>query len=137
MVQFYFLSVLFTLMGGVALFSDYLSEKFPSFQPLNDFLGRKSTKITVGFISLAVGVIKLIVRAPFDRVAVAGDLLPAIVGILIGLALLVDFFKQRLSAPQEVMEQAEKIAVTYRIPLGVLGILTAVAHFLFSSAVIL
>jgi energy-converting hydrogenase Eha subunit C len=137
MVQFYFLSVVISFLGGLALFPDYLSEKFPSFAPLNDLFGKRSAKITIGFLSLIVGIIKLIVRAPFDTVAVAGDLLPAIVGIVIGLALLMDFFKQRVSAPQEVIEKAEQIAVTYRVPLGVLGILTAIAHFLFSSAVIL
>ncbi len=137
MVQLYFLSVVFVFLGGVALFPDYLSEKFPSFAPLNALFGKRSAKITVGFLSLIVGIVKLIVRAPFDTVAVAGDLLPALVGILIGLALLVDFFKQRVSAPQEIIDQAEKIAMTYRVPLGVLGILTAIAHFLFASAVIL
>jgi hypothetical protein len=121
----------------MALVSDYLSEKFPSFSPLNEILGKQSAKITLGFVAVIVGVLKLIVRAPGDTVAVVGDLLPALAGIGIGLVLLLDFFKQNISASKDVIEKAEKITVTYRIPLGILGMVVAVLHFLFPTAVIL
>jgi hypothetical protein len=129
--------VTFTLLASTALLSDYLGEKLPSFAPLNEILGKQSLKIVFGFLVAIVGIMKFIIRAPNDSIAVVGDFLPAIVGIGIGLALLTDFFKKNIEASKEVIEKAEKITVTYRIPLGILGIVTSILHFLFPATVIL
>jgi hypothetical protein len=137
MSQFYFLSIIFTLAGSLTLVVGDLSEKLTSLVPLRELLVNKGTKITLGFLSIAVGVVKLFVRAPWDSVAVVGDLLPALVGIGIGLALLTDFFKEKVSQSSEVVEKAEQLTGVYRIPLAVVGFVTAVLHFLFPSTVIL
>ena len=87
--------------------------------------------------AVVVGVVKFFVRAPWDRVAVVGDLLPAIGGILIGLALLVDFAREGQASSSDVVEKAQKLTTTYRIPLGMLGVAVAILHFFFPTAVIL
>ena len=135
MLQFYFLSIFTNLLAGASLSSNYLGEKFPSFSPIKDILTNRSSRITIGFSALIVGIIKFIVRAPGNTVPVAGDLLPALAGIGMGLALLVDFFKQKV--PGEAMEKAEKIAVSYRLPLGIAGLAIALLHFIFPATVIL
>ncbi len=137
MLQFYFLSVLCTFLSATTLIVGELSGKLTSLAPLKDLLGNRGSKITLGFSSLIVGVVKFIARAPFDTVAVVGDFLPALVGIGLGLALLTDFFKERVADSSEVVEKAEQLASVYRIPLGVVGMITAVLHFLFPATVIL
>ena len=67
----------------------------------------------------------------------AGDLLPALAGIGMGMALLMDFFKQRVAQPSEALEKAEKIAMTYRLPVGIAGLAVAVLHFIFPGTIIL
>jgi hypothetical protein len=76
------------------------------------------------------------VRAPFDTVLVAGDLLPALTGIGVGLALLADTFVSRRTESEEA-EKVRKAAAFYRVPMAIAGIAVGVIHFLFSSLVIL
>ncbi len=137
MLQFYFLSVLCTFLSATTLIVGELSGRLTSLAPLKDLLGNRGSKVTLGFSSLIVGVVKFSVRAPFDTSAGVGDLLPAFAGIGLGLALLTDFFKERVSKSSEVVEKAEHLAGVYRIPLGVVGIIAAVLHFLFPATVIL
>jgi hypothetical protein len=137
MLQFYLLSVLCTLIGSLVLVVGDLSGKLASLVPLKEVLGGKGTQIIVGFSSLIVGVVKFFVRAPWDAVAVVGDLLPALVGIGVGLALLTDFFREKVGESSEVVEKAKNLTSVYHIPLGIVGLITAILHFLFPNTVIL
>jgi hypothetical protein len=137
MLQFYFLSVLCTLVGSLALVVSDLSNKLTSLVPVREILTGKGMQITLGFASLIVGVIKFFVRAPWDSVAVVGDLLPALVGIGVGLALLADFFREKAGESNAVVEKASTLTKVYHIPLGIVGLITAILHFLFPSTVIL
>ena len=137
MLQFYLLSVLCTLIGSLALVVGDLSGKLTSLVPLKEILGGKGIQIIVGFSSLIVGVVKFFVRAPWDTIAVVGDLLPALVGIGVGLALLTDFFREKAGESSEVVEKASTLTKVYHIPLGIVGLITAILHFLFPATVIL
>ncbi len=137
MLQIYLLSVLCTLVGSLALVVSDLSNKLTSLVPLKELLTGKGMQISLGFATLIVGVIKFFVRAPWDSVAVVGDLLPALVGIGVGLALLTDFFREKTGESSEAVEKASSLTKLYHIPLGIVGIATAVLHFLFPSTVIL
>ena len=131
MLQFYFLSVFANLLAGASLASEYLGEKLPFFAPIKGLLTKQGSKIGIGFAAVIVGIVKLIIRSPGRAVPVAGDLLPALAGIGMGMALLMDFFKQRVAQPREALEKAEKIAMTYRLPVGIAGLAVAVLHFIF------
>lgn len=137
MLQFYLLSVLCTLTGSLALVVSDLSSKLTSLASLKEVLTGKGMQISLGFASLIVGVVKFFVRAPWDTVAVVGDFLPALVGIGVGLALLTDFFREKVGESSEVVEKAKNLTTIYRIPLGIVGLVTAILHFLFPSTVIL
>ena len=137
MLQFYFLSVAVNLLAGAALSSEYLGEKIPAFASLKDLFSNAKSRVFFGFAAVVVGVFKLFLRAPGDAVPVAGDLLPFFTGLALGLALLTDFFKQRISSQTEAIEKVEKITMTYKTPIGLAGILAAALHFLFPTALIL
>jgi hypothetical protein len=133
MLQIYFLSVLLNILGGVTLISGSMGGKV---QEVKSLLQRTSVRLGVGSAALAAGVVKLFVRAPFDTVLVAGDLLPALTGIGVGLALLADTFVSRRTESAEA-EKVRKAAAFYRVPVAIAGIAVGVLHFLFSSLVIL
>jgi hypothetical protein len=132
MLQFYFLSITLNLLAGIGLLAMSRGERFPQ---LRAVVSRRSVKIGLGGAAMVVGVLKLFVRAPIDTVAVAGDLLPALVGIAAGLALIADPYAADRPESEEAAK-IRKITSFYRIPLAVLALGTAVVHFFVPGAVI-
>lgn len=137
MIQFYFLSIVANFLSGTTLASDYIIEKFPSFKLFQELLVKRRTRISLGFLTAIVGILKLIVQPVGERPYVAGDLVPALVGIALGSALLVDYFKERVTVPAETMGKVEDAIISYRIPLGVLGVIVALLHFFIPRALLL
>ncbi len=139
MVQFYFLSIVANLLGGMALSADYLSKKVKFMASWEDFFVKQNVRITIGFSALIVGILKLIVKPIGWAVPFAGDLLPALAGIVVGVALLVDFFKKKTETEvaKESIEKVEKVVITYRVPLGIGSIVIALLHFFIPGALFL
>lgn len=153
-MQFYFLSVATNLLAGMALAGDYLAPRFPGLQPLLQGLAGRTGRLTLGSITAAVGVLKLLVLAPGAPIqpAVAGDLIPALAGLAAGGALVATALRPAQteeSAPEEEegvpqvaaadgpVEKTAQLALTYRMPLGLVGVAAAVLHFLFPGSVLL
>jgi hypothetical protein len=147
MLQVYFLSVLFLIVGGVSLLTQSLGKRFTT---IKNFFGRRLVKSLLGTVSLLVGVLKLFIRAPFDTVVVAGDLLPAVIGIILGFALIFDPYitekaveesSETSSAAQakQVKEPTNinRIAAQIRVPLSIVAIATGVLHLIFATLPIL
>ena len=148
MLQVYFLSVLFLIVGGISLLTQSLGKGFTT---IKNFFGRRLIKSILGTISLLVGVLKLFIRAPFDTVAVAGDLLPAIIGIILGFALIFDpYITEKVveesssqssssASAKQVKEPSKisRIAAQIRVPLSITAIATGVLHLIFASLPVL
>jgi hypothetical protein len=132
MLQFYFLSILTNLLAGVGLLAATSGERFAQVRALAH---KRSVKIGLGGAAALVGILKIFVRAPFDTVPVAGDLLPALVGIAAGLALIADPYAAERPESEEA-EKIRKVTRFYRVPLGVLAIGAALVHFFVPGAVI-
>lgn len=133
MLQFYFLSISTLLLGGLSLIFAASEESTHSFRR---FISARTVQISVGVVAALVGIVKLFVRAPGDTVVVVGDLLPAAAGIALGLALLSGALGRR-TEENEPLKKVQAISRYYRIPLGVVGIAAALAHFFVPQAVIL
>ena len=137
MPQFYLLSVLSTVAAGLALSSDYLGKRSDFLASFRFLCQNRSVQITAGLITAAIGVLKLIFRSPGENVVVAGDLLPAAAGIILGVILVGEAFQQhpREGAEQEKVEKSvEKVTSRirpYRIPVGIAGAVIGLVHFLF------
>jgi hypothetical protein len=143
MPQFYLLSVVSTIVAGLALSSDYLKTKSDFFGCFRFIQKNRSIQIVAGLVTAAIGVLKLIFRSPGEDVAVVGDLLPAAAGIVLGVILIGEAFRQhpKESAGQEkVGKSVEKVTkgiALYRIPVGIAGALIGVIHFLFPGVLFL
>ncbi len=137
MEQFYLLSVLLNLVGGLTLAGDYLGEKT---RFLCSFKNMKESSLAlkiVGAAAALTGFIKLFVLSPGETVPVAGDLLPACTGILIGGILLFEAFRGGLKEKGDKMEKLSRTIVGYRVPLGLTAALVGILHFLVPGAPVL
>jgi len=143
MAQFYLLTVVSTVIAGLALSSDYLGRKSDFFASFRILRQNRGVQITAGLITAVIGVLKLIFRSPGERVVVAGDLLPAAVGIILGIILIGEAFRQhpKEGAEQEkVGKSVEKVTeaiMPYRVPVGIAGVVVGLLHFLFPGILFL
>jgi hypothetical protein len=133
MLQFYFLSVLSLILGGAAL---AWGTPDTNARLVRQTLAKRWARIGIGAVAVVTGVLKLFVRAPGDTVVVAGDLLPAIVGIALGLALGAEMWAHERGATEET-SKIRAYAAYYKLPVGILGIATGLVHFFVPGAVIL
>lgn len=133
MLQFYLLSVLSLILGGAAL---GWGTPDANARLVRQTLAKRWVRIGVGAVAAITGVIKLFVRAPGDTVAVAGDLLPALVGIAVAVALAAELWAHQKGATQET-EKVRALSAYYKLPLGILAMATGLVHFFVPAAVIL
>jgi hypothetical protein len=137
MPQFYLLTVVSTVVAGLALSSDYLGTKSEFFGSFRFLRQNRSIQITAGLVTSVIGVLKLVFRSPGEGVIIVGDLLPAAVGIILGIILIGEAFRQHPKAegePEGVEKSVEKVteAITpYRVPVGIAGVVVGLLHFIF------
>ena len=129
MPQFYLLSVVMNVLAGLALAGDFLGEKLGFLAVWKNVRERRGLIIGIGVAAVAAGLLKLIFRSPGETIPVAGDLLPALLGIIQGGALLAEGFRQRVEASEQ-LESVTRAVLSYRVPLGVAGLVVAFLHFL-------
>jgi hypothetical protein len=133
-VQFYFLSILANILAGLTLTSDYFAEKSKIFLPIKELLSKTNIKTTIGIAAFVVGFLKLLLPV---RTVVVGDLLPALAGLAMGAGLILGIVRERGTVKTETVDSLEKTVMTYRVPLGITGLVVSVLHFLVPGALLL
>jgi hypothetical protein len=126
-LQFYFLSIVSNLLAGASLASDAFARRLPGLAAFTAALAGRRGKLFAGLAALLVGVGTLFV--PAGGALVVGDLFPSVVGMVMGIALLFEVFKQDAMFPAERADKGERGSIGYRVTLGLLGIAAAVLHF--------
>jgi hypothetical protein len=129
MPQLYLLSVVTNVLAGLALAGGYLGEKLAFLASWRDLRDKRALLITIGLAAAVVGVLKLIFRSPGEQVYVAGDLLPALLGIVQGGVVLAEGLRQRVQSSQQ-LENVSRAVLSYRVPVGIAGMVVAFLHFL-------
>jgi hypothetical protein len=140
MAQFYLLSIFANVIAGLTLAGDFLGDRVAFLASFKNLRANRTAQAILGGVTLVVGVIKLFVGSPGELVPVAGDILPALMGIVLGGVLLVETFRPGSDAQAEKYAQVKKISkavLSYRVPLGIAGVAVALVHFLLPSVVIL
>jgi hypothetical protein len=135
MLQFYFLSIAANLLAGAALTAEYLAGRFPGFAPFRDLLAKRSWRAALGMLAAVVGFLKLLIRSSAADVPVAGDLVPALLGMAMGASLVLHVVREKAGLPPA--GRLERWALAYRVPLGAAGIVASVLHFLLPGALFL
>jgi MFS family permease len=141
MAQIYLLSVVANIVAGFTLAGDYLGERASLLASFKNLRDNRGAMIGTAIGTLILGVLSLIIRSPGERVPVAGDLLPALAGIALGLLLLFESRGARGASEQPAEErQVEKVArsvLTYRVPVGLIGAGLGFLHFLLPGVLVL
>ena len=133
-VQFYFLSILANILAGLTLTSDYFAEKSKVFLPIKELLSKTNVKTTIGIAAFVVGFLKLLLPV---RTVVVGDLFPALAGLAMGAGLILGIIKERANVSAETVDNLEKTVMTYRVPLGIAGLVISALLFLVPGALFL
>lgn len=129
MIQLYFLYIVFSVAGGVILCADMLKERTPGFSKFIDLINTKEVKFVIGIISFLVGFFKLIF--PMGWVIV-GDLFPAVMAIVMGAALWLDFYKEVATINSELLNRADELLLQNRNLIGGISLVLALLHFIFA-----
>lgn len=157
MIQFYFLSVLFNLVGGYALIEDSARNRHPSLEGMRIFLRDPTVRLVIGILSAVVGAFKLLTVVRGD-IPVVGDFLPAVAGIAVGATLLLDIYRSPEGAMAEAAEaeaanaegpgaaaaekakgpgRIERLLIEHEEAVGLAGMIAGLVHFLFPAVLFL
>lgn len=137
MIQIYFLSIVANLLSGLVLSAEHYSTKFPGFVAVKDFFnGKPGLRVTIGIVAFLTGFLKLLTVTKGD-VPVVGDLLPALSGLLLGVGVLFDRYKERSNVSSRALETADKLILRHKSIYGSVGIIVALLHFLLPGIVLL
>ncbi|MFW6214574.1 MAG: hypothetical protein ACOC45_01380 [Alkalispirochaetaceae bacterium] len=129
MYQIYFLSILVNLLAGLTLSFDRMDEKLQLRSVLNsELFERAGFRLTMGIFTFVVGFLKLLSVSPGD-VPVVGDLLPALVGMVMGFTLFLQYYKERTTVESSSLASLDRIFGANSAIIGTLGIIVAVLHF--------
>jgi hypothetical protein len=122
MYQIYFLSILANVLAGIALAFDRMDERLRLRAVFNPELFQLTGfRLAMGLITFIVGFLKLLSVSPGD-VAGVGDLLPAVVGMLMGFALVFQYYQERTQSESSTVASLDKIFGRHSSTLGMVGI---------------
>lgn len=154
MVQFYFLSILFNLVGGASLILVAMPTRSAGLQGLKTFLRDPSVCLVTGILASVIGALKLLTAMRGD-IPVVGDFLPAMAGLAVGSTLLLERFRDPDFAPpagdavapasaapgkaeaRKGLGKAERFLLDHKMAVGLAGLIAAGVHFLFPMVLFL
>ncbi len=137
MSQLYFLSVITLVFAGLLASADFLAERLSLLSFLPRMTGNSILVVVTGAVTLLVGVAKLIFPAPGEAVPIAGDLLPALTGILVGALLILLGSNKAEEATPDAAKRVVSVVISYRIVIGLASVAVGLIHFIFPATVIL
>ena len=131
MFQLYLLTVLTTVLAGLALATGFLSDRFERFSDYTDFMGNSVYRIILGAVSILIGIINLFPSYTGD-IAILGDLLPSLAGIVTGILLLSEYFSSRKGEDDSktvgLADKVEKISGPYLTIVGIASVIIGILH---------
>lgn len=131
MFQLYLLTVLTTVLAGLALATGFLTERFERFSEYTDFMSNSTYRIVLAIVSLLIGFINLFPNYSGD-IPVLGDLFPSVAGITTGILLLTEYLSSRKSEDEsktvELAEKVEKFSGPYLTIVGIASVVIGILH---------
>lgn len=134
MLQFYFLSICLNSIAGLILILNKTQES--QAENINNIANNYTFKLIIGILCCFTGFIKLLTSFP-GSIPIIGDLLPSVVGVLGGIALLIDYYVNNPHSQSKINPKLETIFITNKKYIGIICFLSALLHFLFPRVIIL
>ncbi len=147
MIQFYFLSIIFNVVGGCALCIESIARQSPSLDGLRSFLRDRTVRLVLGIISVATGCLKLVTTIRGD-IPIVGDFVPACAGIAVGVTILLELYRAvelpvasggepENAGPRQLGSRLESLLLANKTTIGIAGIIAGLVHFLFPAVLFL
>lgn len=136
MVQVYFLVILSNLLMGVILSKDFLDSKIENFSQFNQILSSEILQVTTGCIGTIVGILALFLRYTGNLI-VLGDLIPAMISIISGITLFVEYIAHEENKDSSMVNFFKKTFIKNRTVLGFVAIAVGILHFIAPSVELL
>jgi uncharacterized membrane protein HdeD (DUF308 family) len=133
MIQIYFLSIFFFLFTGYTLISEDEKEAIEIRPGLS--LKDEKVRLILGFLCMICGVLKLL--SPIGDIYILGDLVPAAVGFIAGLILVIQNYRSRSGIAEPKETSFSKILLLNRKIIGFIAIAVAAVHFLLPGVLFL
>ncbi|MDA3948049.1 MAG: hypothetical protein PF508_02385 [Spirochaeta sp.] len=129
MYQIYFLSIITNILAGITLGFDRIDARLRVHSVFNPALFQQNGfRLAIGIITFVVGFLKLLSVAPGD-VAVVGDLIPAVTGMLMGFSLAFQYYQERAEVQSSTSEKLNRVFGRHNATLGMIGLTAGVVHF--------
>jgi purine-cytosine permease-like protein len=132
MVQFYFLSIFVNFIGGLLLAGETINKQFTKLDTLQELFKAPTYLITFSIVAAVTGVFKIISVYNGD-IPVIGDLLPAVISILIAIFLFFSYQKNKNGEIKSSFEKTDTLIQKYRNILGIAAITISLLHFFFPN----
>ncbi|MFP4010925.1 MAG: hypothetical protein ACLFUM_04430 [Spirochaetaceae bacterium] len=130
MYQIYLLSVLTNVLAGVALSVGGMDEKLHLSSVFNkELMQNDGFRLGLGIVTFVVGFFKLL-SVTEGNVPVVGDILPALSGLLLGLILLLQYYRGKSTVSSPFVDTMDNIFGKNSAVFGTIGILIGILHFL-------
>jgi hypothetical protein len=141
MLQIYFISVIANLIGGLCLILRKSEFENKLAVTLRTIFANKPIQGVVGTVAFVAGFLKFFIFVPqVHAPVIIEDLLPALTGLLIGAGLIMNVLSKEVSKTENVGQELTSVQSKlqkFHIPMGIIGMAVAVAHFIFPAAVLL
>ncbi len=136
MFQMYLLSIITIVLASVSLGFDRLDERIRIGALLSGEVFKRGTfRFGLGLVTVVVGFFRLLF-ATGESIPVLGDFLPAAAGMVLGLTLVLIYYKEK-SSVDAGFPALDRILVQNAPNLALLGLLIALLHFLLPAALFL
>ena len=136
MVQVYFLIIVCNILMGVILSKEFFKSKFEKFSPFEQILSSEIFQVTIGCIGTIVGILALFFRFTGNMIVI-GDLIPALVGIISGITLFVEYIAHEEGEDSTMILFFKKIFIKNKTILGLTAITSGILHFIIPAVELL
>jgi hypothetical protein len=136
MFQIYFLTVLANCLAGFIIADSFFREKEELCGSILDLFAAPNVRLTVGLLTLLVGIISLFKSSPGD-ILFLGDLLPSLGAIVGGLAIGASALGEKTEEPPGMVKVINDLTDTVATPLGLGIMVIGILHAIIPTAIIL
>lgn len=135
MIQLYVLSIVVNILAGIVVAWDFLEDKLNLASVFNpEAMRAQPLRLVLGASAFIVGFLKLLIAMD---VVIVGDLLPALIGMIMGMILIVQYYRERSEISSDIIKTIESVFVDHASVFGVLGIVISLVHLILAQAIFL
>jgi len=136
MYQIYLLTVLANCLAGFIIADSFFRDKNELCGSILDIFSAPNVRLSVGLVTLVVGIISLFKFSPNDILFV-GDLLPSLGAIIGGLAIGSLALGEKTEEPPRMVKVINDMAASIAAPLGLVILAVGILHAIIPTAIIL